>query len=88
MTEYSWTTVSSKIVLTDESTKEIEASYGYSLEELLAAADQLFKRALYPEGRQAAYERIDRMCEISPSPEGGSIDRSPNRWWKTKTPAE
>lgn len=40
---------------------------------------------LFPDGRQAAYDRLSAMCELSPTALGfGPISREPSPWWKTR----
>lgn len=50
--------------------------------ELTADTNKLF----YPHGRQAAYDRLSAMCEVSPLTLGnGPISREPVSWWKSRS---
>lgn len=44
-----------------------------------------FNDLAFPNGREAAWERINRMCELSPAALGsGQIDRSSPNLWRTR----
>lgn len=39
---------------------------------------------VFPNGRQEAYDRIDRMCSLDWFDASAGIDKTPNPYWKTK----
>ena len=41
-------------------------------------------KLLFPNGRQEAYDRIDRMCSLNSLDVSAGIDKTPNPYWKTK----
>lgn len=60
-----------------------------ALREVFNAAEGEMLREIdalaYPADRQAAYERVNALCEVSPAAMGfGPISREPNTWWKTR----
>jgi hypothetical protein len=40
-------------------------------------------KLFYPHGREAAYQRISAMCELSPE-NIGPISKEPVTWWKSR----
>jgi len=86
MSDFKFTKHSASFTLTEETVREFEEKTGYTVEQHLEAANSLMSHIAFPEGRKAAWERIDRMCSVhSIASQGGTIDRSSSPLWKTSS---